>query len=120
MPEIVELECVFELERDGDDIVIRCNADGELLAQGRCVATPKRFRSEAATTASLVTSQLGDKLRAMKAAGAEQVNVTTSLLIRDPFVYYGMVAALSRALQERVKDLEEDGISLSVGGNSGE
>lgn len=118
MPEIVELECVFELERDGDDIVVRCNADGNLLAQGRCAASPKRFQKEATSTAANVTTQLGDKLRAMKADGAQEVNVKTMLLVRDPFVYYGMVAALSRALQDRVEELQADGISLSLGGNS--
>lgn len=119
MPEIVEMECRFEITRDAGDIVVKCLADGEMLAEGRCPEDRAGFRKAAGDTAKSVTAQLGDRLRG-KAAGGKDVSVRATLLVKDPLVYYGIVTAMSRALEARVEELERDGISLQVGGNSGE
>lgn len=119
MPEIVEMECRFEITRDAGDIVVKCLTDGEMLAEGRCPEDRAVFRKAAGDTAKNVTAQLGDRLRD-KARGGKEVSVRATLLVKDPLVYYGIVTAMSRALEDRVDELERDGITLQVGGNSGE
>ncbi len=119
MPEIVEMECRFEITRDAGDIVVKCLTDGEMLAEGRCPEERAGFRKAAGDTAKNVTSQLGSRLRD-KASGGKEVSVRATLLVKDPLVYYGIVTAMSRALEDRVEELERDGITLQVGGNSGE
>lgn len=113
--EPVEVLCSFELLRENDRILILCLADEQAIGRVYCTESRHDFQKRAPEAAREVSELFASYIRKSISEGVP-LKVRTSVLVKDPFVYYGMITELSRVLRESVRAFENEGISIQLGG----
>ena len=116
-PEVIEMLCAFELSRNRNGIVIRCLVDETPIAETTCTESQRQFSDRAPKAAQEITARFAQHLKNTVPSGAK-LTVRTSVRVRDPFVYYGMVTELSRVLRSSIQTFADDGVELQLGATS--
>ncbi|MGN0845110.1 MAG: hypothetical protein ACI4QT_07820, partial [Kiritimatiellia bacterium] len=113
--EPVEVLCSFELLRENEQILIRCLADEQAIGRVYCTESRRDFQKRAPQAAQEVSELFAAYIRKSVSEGVP-LKVRTSVLVKDPFVYYGMITELSRVLRASVRAFESEGITIQLGG----
>ena len=90
-------------------------ADEQAIGRVYCTESRHDFQKRAPEAAREVSELFASYIRKSISEGVP-LKVRTSVLVKDPFVYYGMITELSRVLRESVWAFESEGISIQLGG----
>ncbi len=112
-PELIELDCRFELDQKGSDISLVFYSGSTEKAVFKCPYSPSGYRKEYAKTVDKAIQALLGEVGGYTAKGSK-VTLKINILVKNDLVYYGIVAKLSDILDSKMADLSETGVTMEV------
>lgn len=112
-PELIQLDCRFELDQRGSDIQLVFFVGEERKAVLACSHAPSRYRREFAQTVERAVTALIDEMTGYTSTGS-RVTLAVEIIVRNGLVYHGIVAGLADALNEKTEVLSETGVELNL------
>lgn len=113
VPELIELDCRFELDQKGSDISLIFYSGENEKAVFQCPHTPSGYRKEYAKTVEKAIQALLGEVGGYTAKGSK-VTLKVNIIVKNDLVYYGIVAKLSNILDSKMADLSETGVTMEV------
>lgn len=112
-PELIKLDCRFELDQKGDDILLYFYSGESQRVALTCPQSPSKYRKEYEKTVAGAVAALVSEVGGLTAKGSK-VELKVEIFVKNDLVYYGIVDRLSAVLNAKTTELLETGVTMEV------